>query len=177
MCCPNTLQWRCRLCVYVRWMYDTVSCWSYTNSWYVHIVMCLNLKLLLCSIQYEVVISPYVLSKHTIMVMTVVFIFVEFMGRYRIGHGQSDGAFILVCVWIWRFYWCSIHHEVVLSPYDVQTHYNGDDVCACMFVKCMERCHVDHVRLAGTFVLVHLNLTCYSCSMQYEVVISPSLVV
>ena len=31
MCCLNTLQWRWRLCDYVRWMYEIVSCWPRAN--------------------------------------------------------------------------------------------------------------------------------------------------
>ena len=46
MCCPNTLQWRWRLCVCVRWMYGMVSCWPWTNSKYVVIGVWLNSKLL-----------------------------------------------------------------------------------------------------------------------------------
>ena len=52
MCCPNTLlQWRWRLCVYVRWMPGTVSCWLWTNRKYVCIGVCLHLKLLVIRVR------------------------------------------------------------------------------------------------------------------------------
>ena len=67
--CSNTLQWRWRLCVCLRWMYGTVVLrWTCTNSLpppvYVCIEVCLNSKLSLvyvvgCNISYEVLNLPW----------------------------------------------------------------------------------------------------------------------
>ena len=44
MCCPNTLQWRWRSFVYLRWMHGTMSCWLWTYRKYDCIGVCLNFK-------------------------------------------------------------------------------------------------------------------------------------
>ena len=80
---------------------------------------------------------------------------------------------------IWSCYSCSMQCEVVLSPScTVQIHYNGDSRSTFIFVEWMERCRVGPGRTGGTFVLLCAWIwSCYSCSMQCEVVISPSCTV
>ena len=56
MCSPNTLKYRWRLCVYVRCMYDTVSCFLWTNRWCVYgwTRRCYS-----CPIRYEFTITRW----------------------------------------------------------------------------------------------------------------------
>ena len=49
MCRPNTLQWRCRMCVYLHRMYGTISCWACMDRKYV----CIGVL----SVEFEVVIG------------------------------------------------------------------------------------------------------------------------
>ena len=176
MCCPNTLQRRWRMYVYLRWMYETVSCWQSVPV-RLYWCVCLNLKILLI-----VLIGPF-----------------ECMEWYRVGRVRTESTFVLVC-WIWSCYWCSkqyvwgrnltlifvqIHYNngdggwhlflsnvwngvmlvgdeqevrlywsyVISSSCTVQLHFNGNDGCVFIPVECTERCGVC-VRTDRTFVLV-----------------------
>jgi len=42
ICCPNTLQWRWRLCIDLKWMHGTMLCWPWSNSTYVCIAACVH---------------------------------------------------------------------------------------------------------------------------------------
>ena len=66
------------------------------------------------------------------------FMFVEHMNRYHVDPGWLAGMFVLLSVWIRKYYLSSIHYEVVISPWcAVQIHYNGDGGCAFMHVRWM----------------------------------------
>ena len=67
MRCPNALQWWWRICVYVRWMYVTVSRWPWTSSKCVRIGV-LELECVPCSMRSQS--HPDLLSKYATMLMT-----------------------------------------------------------------------------------------------------------
>ena len=74
-----------------------------------------------CSMQYEVLMSPsYMLSKYT----TMANVFNDVVLAL-----DEQGVRLYWCVLECEAscYWCSMQHEVVMSPScDVQIHYNGD---------------------------------------------------
>ena len=113
MCYPNTLPWRWRLCVYVRWMYGTVSCCPPGRTARTCVLVCAWIwSCYSCSMQYEVVISPWcAVQIHRVHYNGddgCAFMFVECMKRCRIGPGRTGSAFVLVCACIWSCYSCSM---------------------------------------------------------------------
>ena len=102
---------------------------------------------------------------------------VKSVERCRVGRGRTESTFVLLRAWIRSCCSCSIQCEVVISPScAVHIHYNGDSRSTFIFVAYM-RC-VDPGRTGCTFVLPCAWIwSCYSCSMQCEVIISPSFAV
>ena len=76
--------------------------------------------------------------------------------------------------WIWSYYHLlSMRYELVILPgCAVQTNYNGDDGCALTFAECMKNRRFWRTDRTFFVLVCAWIWNCYSCSMQYEVVIS-----
>ena len=120
------------------------------------------------SMQCEVTISPWCVSKYTTMSMTAVC-----LCSLNICHG----VVLALDEQAVRLYWCVCLNLKVSFVFDttwgvnltlmcVQIHYNVDDGCTFMVVECMTRCRVACGRTASTFVLGCAWIwSYYSCSM------------
>ena len=117
MCCANTPQWRWRLCLYVRWIYTTVSRWTWTKRMYVrsYWMVCV------LSFEYEAAMSPWrAVEIYCNGDGGYTFMFVKCMQRCCVCSGlagPTDGAFVMVCVWIRSGHSCPMQYEIVISPW------------------------------------------------------------
>ena len=126
-------------------------CWPLTNSWYVRIGACLNLKQVVIGVRRNVRPSchSHVLSKYTTMAMMAMTAVILSSSNVWVGvvftlDEQEVRLYWCVLKFEASRYWCSMQCEVVMPlPCAVQIHYNGDDGddgCNFIFVQCMGRC-------------------------------------
>ena len=128
ICCPNTLQWWCSVHVYLRWIYGTVSCWPWTNSPYVCIVLCLNLKLLFV---FDAVWGrnlTLMCCPNTLQWWCSVHVYLRWMnGTVSCWSWTNSGyVFIAVCLDSNLFFVFDVVWDRNLTLIAVQIHYDGD---------------------------------------------------
>ena len=105
-CSKNTLQWRYAGRAYVRWIYETVSCWPWTIRWYVEFGDGIYVW------RNKVINTPWCAVQITTMATAaVLFKCMEWCP------GRSGSVFVMVCAWIWMCYSFSLQYEVVISPW------------------------------------------------------------
>ena len=84
-----------------------------------------------------------------------------------VGPGRPESTFVLLCVWLWSYYWGSVQDGFIISsPLPVAIHHHGDDRLAFTFAASMGRsrlpwligCTFAFLRL--TLVLIRFNLVC-----------------
>ena len=108
-------QWRWWLCVYLRWMYETGSCWrperivcTFVGVSYFYMCVCLNLEVIL--------VFGVVWGRNVTLMCCFLYKYNDCDGNGRsalIFVGQTGSTFVLLsvcmCDWIWRwYYWCSM---------------------------------------------------------------------
>ena len=177
ICCQNILQWWCLVGVYLRSKHGTMSCWPWINRRYVCIAMCLlskplfvsdavwgwNFTLISCHniLQWWCSVCAYLCSMDGNMPCVACT-----NSRYvymAAVCSLSKLLFIFEALWGRSLTLISCQN---ISPHDAR--------CAFIFVQCMQRSGLTDctsVLLCACFQSFHL------CSMQYEVVSSPSFLV
>ena len=109
---PNTLQWRWRPCVNVRWTCWTASCWPYTNRQCVRIGVWLNLKLLFVLVSISGRNLTLVRFKCTSTATGLRLCSNVWNGVALALDAQKVRLCVCVCVcvcaWTWRCYLCSM---------------------------------------------------------------------